>query len=137
MTKTMIFTASCNNIDLLDTNSTTSLPEVLQYSRQTYAVNSLEVEEHRNLSIGVIYNNSLSSGLEHYYTALFEWRHNEEPLSTDSRVIVLPSGELVIESVKPHDTGNYDITALISNDLGCECAKFNVYVLCKHTIIAM
>lgn len=84
------------------------------------------------MSIGVTYNNSALRDLEHHHTALFEWRHNGEPLSSDSRVNVLLSGELVIDSVTPHDAGKYDITALISNDLGCECAKFNVYVECKH-----
>jgi hypothetical protein len=61
------------------------------------------------------------------------WRKNGLPLDMQNiRIRATASGGLVIDAVEPSDAGRYEITAVVSNDFGCQCALFDVYVECKQ-----
>jgi hypothetical protein len=102
---------------------------LFRYNTQSYSTFFNETEP-SNLLIEVTYTPEVA--LPHR----FVWRQKEHVINTSSssysRFNVAASGSLTINPVKPSDTGVYDITAVISNDLGCENIAFNVQIECEE-----
>ena len=63
--------------------------------------------------------------------ATLTWRHNGEVLNsdTDSRVTVMPSGQLRVMDVEASDRGTYELDA--TNIAGTVSASINIAIDCK------
>ncbi len=96
---------------------------MLQYHTQNYSVIFNETVS-QSLLLDVTYE---SRGFLHQRLA---WTHNGDAIDVP-RASILGQGGLCIDPVRPSDAGCYEITVIISNDLGCENAVFNLYVECK------
>lgn len=106
--------------------NTSQLHSVLRYQTQNYSVVFNETAP-QTLLIDVTYEPRSPA-----YQQL-AWRHSGRTLNVTSnpRTSIQERGRLFIDPVRPSDAGDYDITAIISNDLGCETAKFTIYIECK------
>lgn len=93
--------------------------------------------EHSTKNYTVIFNESYSTTLYINITNSFNplqlaWRHNGDYIGMrNPRISIQDNGALSINAVEPSDAGNYKITVLISNDMGCQSAQHKVFVECK------
>ena len=70
-------------------------------------------------------------GSANYQQLAWKYNNHDIEILRNPRLHVQANGALTIDPVMPTDAGYYEVIAIISNDLGCENAVFNVYVECK------
>lgn len=99
---------------------------------------ALSIFWHSTQNYTVIFNESYSSTLyinisyesNRFRPHLLAWRHNGHLINStrNPRIIIQDSGSLIIDAVEPSDAGNYKLTVLISNRLGCQSVQYKVFV---------
>ena len=106
----------------------TQVPPVL-LRRTNYTVVYNESELHALLvEVNLLISESLTIGSELHH--LFAWRHNGHFVDAinNMRITMESNGSLTVYPVMPSDAGSYEITAIISNELGCMDDIFNLYI---------
>lgn len=110
----------------MDSYNSSNSHSVLRYNVQNYSVIFNE-NEPSSLLIDLHFEPSSED-------RPFLWRHNGDVIDDvrNSRTSIQANGSLLIDPVRPQDAGSYEITAIISNGLGCERSTFMLYVECEY-----